>query len=71
MPDWTAAAQKNLNEALKVALEDRTGMEIIPLPTLTEAEQKILDAHVGIARLIVLEGSTMGRKDLGGATRRI
>jgi len=59
MPEWTAGARQNLNDALKVALQDRTGLEIVPMPALTEDEQKTLDAHVGVARLIVYEGSHM------------
>jgi len=68
MPDWTASARQNLNEALKVALQGRTGLEIMQLPELTEPEQKTLDAHIGVARLVVYEGSRMGGKVW--ATRR-
>ncbi|HEX9207837.1 MAG TPA: hypothetical protein VF851_06350 [Steroidobacteraceae bacterium] len=68
MPDWTAAARSNLTDALAAALVGRTGMEIVPLPALTEAEQKVLDAHVSVARLVVFEGSRMGGK--AWATRR-
>jgi hypothetical protein len=68
MPDWTAAARKNLAEALEVALEDRTGMEIVPMPELAETEQAVLDSHVGVARLVVFEGSRKAGK--AWATRR-
>lgn len=68
VPDWTTSARQNLDEALKLALRDRTGMEIVPLPALTDAEQKNLEAHIGVARLIVYEGSNMGGKVW--ATRR-
>jgi hypothetical protein len=62
VPDWTASARRNLDEALRVALQGRTGLEIVPLPELTAEEQKVLDAHIGVARLIVYEGSHMGGK---------
>jgi hypothetical protein len=68
VPDWTSAARENLNEALKSALQGRAGLEIVPLPALTEPEQKTLDAHIGVARLVVYEGSHMGGKVW--ATRR-
>lgn len=68
VPDWTASARQNLDQALRLALRDRTGLEIVPLPALTDAEQKSLGAHIGVARLVVYEGSHMGGKVW--ATRR-
>lgn len=59
VPDWTAAARANLTRSATAVLQSTTGLELIPMPALTPAEQAALRDHLGLTRLIVAQGSSL------------
>lgn len=59
VPDWTTAARANLTQSAAAVLQSAVGLELVAVPELTAAEQVVLRDHLGLARLIVAQGSSL------------
>lgn len=57
VPDWTEAARANISASAAAVLQSRAHLELVPMPDLTPDETKVLHEHVGLVRLIVMQGN--------------
>lgn len=67
--DWTSAARSNLASAAVTVLNERAGLQLVPMPELSPDEQKVLHEHNALFQLIVFSAN-----DLNGGvwiTRRV
>jgi hypothetical protein len=59
VPDWTAQAKANLEAGLREVLGERAALEVVPLPELSAVEQRELDRHLAVVKLIVAQSPAL------------
>ena len=57
--DWTEVARANLATAATEVLGERTGLQLVPMPALEQAEQEVLREHLALVKLVVLQANSM------------